>query len=771
MLEKRRLANRKLCANHFAQASAFLTTRHRHQSGFAIAPVLYLLVLAGVASSVLFGGYSQILRGNVSVTNSQIVKTDLSGSLTTLAASAKLSTDGLLFCPPGSSTRSVECTPAPEKLVLFANVPAADSAKLPNNYSNVTTAGSPYEAGVFSAGSGLKQIDPWGHFYIYCRWENARATPDAPAIVLISAGKNAQVETTCGSTEPVGDDQMQFISVGAAIQRAAIWQESGSNVEYGQTGQKVIISNEGDIEAENILVHGTATFDSLHLTQPLPIVSGGTAADNIIDARINLGAGAVGDALFLATTTPGARGTLGATVIGDYLFSSATLVADTASAARLQLLGAGAIGNDLFVSETAPAARSVLGATAMGDYLFSSSSYDGVLGPAVRTTLLGSSAIGDAVFVAADTDTALTALGGTTVGKGVFTAATATAARTALGGGAVGSPLFTSPDQATAWTILGLIGGTATLDISVTGSAGSVDGANITGIVPIAHGGTSAVSASAALDNLFGGDSSPGVGTLNVDRLAANSIDSGKLTNVVTAGTYNNVTVDEAGRVVSGAMVTYDNSRITDGVGESIVATASDGGKLVFSTASAVRMVLDSIGNLGIGIEDPEEKLHIFGGNARISGPSDGYRELQFATSTDQMRWIMAADDATETGVGDAGSNLVINRFDDAGNEYNVLTIDRPTGNATFAGSVAATGGFLGYFTGTFDGTFIGTINSSINLGESTASPNPRRNGEANTGLYSDAAGQVQVSITGTERLRVTATGVVSDGVLSSDTM
>ena len=36
--------------------------------GFVLAPLLYLIALAGVAGTVLFTGYTQILRANVEIT-------------------------------------------------------------------------------------------------------------------------------------------------------------------------------------------------------------------------------------------------------------------------------------------------------------------------------------------------------------------------------------------------------------------------------------------------------------------------------------------------------------------------------------------------------------------------------------------------------------------------------------------------------------------------------------------------------------------------------
>jgi len=87
----------------------------RAQRGFAIAPILYLLTLVGVATGVLFSSYTQILRTNVSITNETAVKSEISAGSTTLSASAVLSADQTVFCPPGAAPSEL-CPDAPQKM-------------------------------------------------------------------------------------------------------------------------------------------------------------------------------------------------------------------------------------------------------------------------------------------------------------------------------------------------------------------------------------------------------------------------------------------------------------------------------------------------------------------------------------------------------------------------------------------------------------------------------------------------------------------------------
>jgi len=109
------------------------------------------------------------------------------------------------------------------KLEQFADVAAGDVSKLSTGYATVGSTGSAVEVGVYAVGSGLKQLDPYGHFYIYCHWENARATPDQPAFTLIYAGSDGTLQTKCGGVKQKGDDQILTVNVAEAIQRTAVW--------------------------------------------------------------------------------------------------------------------------------------------------------------------------------------------------------------------------------------------------------------------------------------------------------------------------------------------------------------------------------------------------------------------------------------------------------------------------------------------------------------------------------------------------------------------
>ncbi|MDD3289129.1 MAG: hypothetical protein PHX43_09065, partial [Alphaproteobacteria bacterium] len=398
--------------------------RLKSSRGFAIAPILYMLTLMGVGAGVLFSGYSQVLRSNIQITNDLSAKNELNGVGTTLAATSRLSSDATLLCPPRGPTASGDCGTSLVKLTPFATIAASsDAGKLPASYGNATSGGSPTEAGVFAAGSGLKQIDPWGRFYIYCRWENARANASDPAIAIISSGADGTLQSTCGDyvsatgiATPKGDDKMLFFNVGTAIQRSAIWQEEGTDVKYGSVGSQLVVTASGNLNVPGIAtlstlsVTGTADLGALSLHAPLPIESGGTFANNIATARSNLGSGAVGDAVFLSTTATTARYVLGSSAIGDEMFTVATATAarlllgsatvgdllfstaTTEADARI-ILGAQPTGDALFIAGTATAARQALKAAPLGDMFFASATT-----PSDARIIVGAGAAGDAVF-------------------------------------------------------------------------------------------------------------------------------------------------------------------------------------------------------------------------------------------------------------------------------------------------------------------------------------------------------------------------------------
>jgi hypothetical protein len=98
-------------------------------NGFMLAPLLYMLALAGVGAAVMFSGYSQILRSNAEMTAINSARAQLQAAAQTLSASAVLDT----------ATSSIVQPPA---VLAFASVANGDAAKLPTNYTSASSTGT-----------------------------------------------------------------------------------------------------------------------------------------------------------------------------------------------------------------------------------------------------------------------------------------------------------------------------------------------------------------------------------------------------------------------------------------------------------------------------------------------------------------------------------------------------------------------------------------------------------------------------------------------------
>lgn len=262
---RKKVCKRKAKHGRWQLIKAFWHHKPRDlQSGFAIGAILYLIGLSCVAGGIMFGSFSQILISFNRMANQVMMKGDLNGAATTLMANSTLSSNAMLLCPPRSTheTSGALCDLAPIKLMQFSDVAAADQVHLPKNYTMAGQTGSPTEIGVFAAGAGLKQLDPFGHFYIYCRWENSRSSPALPAIVILSAGPSGTLQTYCGDNAPRGDNGYYFINVANAIERSALWESKDNNaVQYGAVGSQVTVGADGSVNAQSLLMANSATFN------------------------------------------------------------------------------------------------------------------------------------------------------------------------------------------------------------------------------------------------------------------------------------------------------------------------------------------------------------------------------------------------------------------------------------------------------------------------------------------------------------------------------
>jgi CRISPR/Cas system-associated exonuclease Cas4 (RecB family) len=673
-------------------------TGARSTAGFMLAPLLYMLALAGVGATVMFSGYSQILKSNAEMTALNTARSQLQAAGQTLSAIAVLDT----------ATSSIVEPPA---VLPFASVTGGDVARLPSGYADAGNSGTPTDVGVVDVSSGIRQLDPWGKFYIYCRWENPVATPAAPSLMVMSAGPNGILNTQCGHTSAQGDDRVITSTVAETINRANVWQvASSSQIKFGIDTDAVRVNQDGSMSASSLTLTG-----------------GLAAASATISGTLAAGSTTFTGAAISGNATVG--GTLGVT-------GAATFGALTAGAADL----------DSLTLDTALAiTQGGTGATSAG----------------VARTNLGATATGDALFTAADAAAGRTALGATATGSALFIAADAAAGRTALGASAFGSSLFTAADDAAGRAALALgtmavqnadnvniTGGTidgvtitGTIDGNVSGSAGSVAASALTGCcVPISAGGTGVATAALALQALGVTGAATPTGNFNLTLLPASG---------VAAGTYSTVTVDVYGRVTAGAM----DAGTSIGEGDSSIEVDDEGdGSIIFTTDGTTVLVVDEDGNVGIGTTDPEHRLDVRGGNIQLSDAAETNRILYFSTAG-SPRWSAAANGTAEGGA-NAGSDFVITRYADNGSAIGAaMSITRSTGNASFSGSVTAVGGFIGNLTGDVTGNISGTITLSDGTVDS---PGLYFTNDANTGLWRPGTDTIGLAGGGKDIVRFT---------------
>src|SRR6266478_6050603 len=98
-----------------------------------LAPLLYMLALAGIGAAVMFSGYSQILRSNAEMTAVNTARSQLQAAGQTLSASAVLD----------SATSTIVQPPAVFSAATVAG--GSDAARLPTNYGNAGNTGTPHD--------------------------------------------------------------------------------------------------------------------------------------------------------------------------------------------------------------------------------------------------------------------------------------------------------------------------------------------------------------------------------------------------------------------------------------------------------------------------------------------------------------------------------------------------------------------------------------------------------------------------------------------------
>jgi hypothetical protein len=660
----------------------------RGDAGFMLAPLLYMLVLAGIGAAVLFSGYSQILRSNAQMTAINSARSQLQAADTTLAASSALD----------SATSTIVQPPA---VYAFGSIAGGDTAKLPTNYTNASTTGSPHDVGVIDTSVGVRQLDPWGKFYIYCRWENAVSSPTSPSIMVITAGPDGNLDTKCGDTNAQGDDKIVSSTVAETINRANVWQvSSSSQVKYGIAANPVAVNADGSITA-SMLTLGAA---------PAATNSGQLS---VVSANVS-----------------------GALTAGSSTFSGATINGNATISGTLGVTGATTLSSTLSAGASTLSSAAISGNATVG----------GTLGVTGNTTLSGTLTAGASALSSLTLGTALA------IAQGGTGATTASAALTNLGGLAIANNLSElTATAATARTNLGLgtmatqnanavaiTGGTITgvdLTGSSGGTAGSVAAGNVTGCcVAISAGGTGSATAAAARSAL---------GTDNASNLTSGTVSATLLpTSGVTPGTYTQVTVDQYGRVTVGAnnstsQWTNSGSDIYFNTGKVGIGVANPTDELSVGTAYS-QLSSSEVAQFGNGTNSAYITVRGVNGPPNNQSTTAGLFGLSSANPN-----IIYLD---TYGIDHAGAPVATQlSFRLAGTEYM---------NISTSGVTASN------FIGNLTGNVTGNITGNISLADGSAgAPSLYFTNETNTGIYRPAAKTFAITAYGADVARFIGTG------------
>ncbi len=118
-----------------------------------------MIGLAGIAGTVLFSGYTQILRSNVEITADNGARNQLRMATEVISSRSLMNSVALTLDPPA--------------VVAWGTLDAARVPKNPAGTAAIQESavkGSAESVGALPTDGGVRQLDPWGRYFIMCRW-------------------------------------------------------------------------------------------------------------------------------------------------------------------------------------------------------------------------------------------------------------------------------------------------------------------------------------------------------------------------------------------------------------------------------------------------------------------------------------------------------------------------------------------------------------------------------------------------------------------------
>ncbi len=623
------------------------------RAGFALAPILYILALAGIGGAVLFSGYTQVLRSNVEVTSENQVRNQLLAASQSLAASTFL--NGSLNQLEYPATIDAAAWPTGGEAARMPSV-AGQTTGSAGWISAIQNGSTPSSTGVLPVVAGVKQIDPWGRYYVYCNWDRSRNNASSASMMVMSAGPDGVLQTTCANTSAVGDDRAESLNVGQVVSRANVWQsQSDSKINFGVDPSAVNVGIGTSDPQRPLDVAGNSRFmQNVEIGGNVTFTADANQATDLAATRTSLGLGSVAtqNANAVALTGGTINGaTIGATTRSTGAFTSLDANSAVTFSAGGTLTGTftgGTLSGSTLTNVTETGTTTITGATIAagagatltGSLLGGGSANIGTTASRVNVNAATLNTSGAATLAGGGTLTG-TFAGGTLSGStllnpslsGTLSAAGATISGGTLSGntlsgtiaggsatlGTAGSPV--SASTITTATI-------GTLNVTSMNFSGNFAGnsTNVTGVVAVANGGTGASTAAGARTNLFSDVSGDGFarrnsGTWTVSGLVNTEIPPFTGATAGSAGTRGGVPVPAAGQTNlflrgDGTWAAVANSFNQISQGNSAISVTDSGtdGTVRINTEGQDRVVIDQSGNTTINGGTT------INGNARVNG-------------------------------------------------------------------------------------------------------------------------------------------------------